>query len=401
MDCRSKFIEDLKCNVIIKGDQTFTELARLYGYPEENGANLCKKDYYKFLDDCKKQSKIKPSVDVFMPDELLMSYKSKGIASTVESAVKAVSTSKVLENLTLKSQWEAQGKGGEIITLKSYTNNVNPVILKQFRNDIVEDIKNYTKPNGFYYSDNTAKDNILIISLPDYHVARHKDYEESSNLYLESILRIFASVDMSKIEKVLYIIGNDLFNSDNVEYRTTRGTQQFDYLNWKESWKYTNKLVLDSIELLKETALVVDIIFVPGNHDQSKIYFLEDVVKAYYHNDAQVNIIGDENIFKNYVWGNSLLVFEHGEMKEADYPLIVASEFPKQWGDSTYRYVFCGHLHHTIVKEYRGNLFVKYLPSLSKSSDWEKSRGYRTCPKAEANIINKDLGLINTITINI
>lgn len=394
MDCRSKFIEDLKCNVIIKGDQTFTELARLYGYPEENGANLCKKDYYKFLDDCKKH--LPKSMIISDPEIEAQLALKKEIKDMYESVIDSS-----IENLTLKSQWEAQGKGGEIITLKSYTNNVNPVILKQFRSDIVEDIKNYTKPNGFYYSDNTAKDNILIISLPDYHVARHKDYEESSNLYLESILRIFASVDMSKIEKVLYIIGNDLFNSDNVEYRTTRGTQQFDYLNWKESWKYTNKLVLDSIELLKETALVVDIIFVPGNHDQSKIYFLEDVVKAYYHNDAQVNIIGDENIFKNYVWGNSLLVFEHGEMKEADYPLIVASEFPKQWGDSTYRYVFCGHLHHTIVKEYRGNLFVKYLPSLSKSSDWEKSRGYRTCPKAEANIINKDLGLINTITINI
>lgn len=63
-------------------------------------------------------------------------------------------------------------------------------------------------------------------------------------------------------------------------------------------------------------------------------------------------------------------MFEHGEMREGDYPLIMASEFPKEWGNSKFRYTFCGHLHHTIVKEHRGNCFVKFLPSLAKSSTW-------------------------------
>lgn len=377
MDYRSKFIDDLKCNLIIKGDQTFKSLASIYGYPEENGDNLCKKDYYKFIEDCKSKG-VKPD-------------------NTVSTAVESTE----YENLTLKSQWEVQAKGGEIKVLKSYTNNINPTILKQFRADLVEDIKTYSVPNGFYYTDQTKKENLLIISLPDYHVGRHNTLDKSYDLYMEAILRIISSVDMNTIDKILYIVGNDLFNTDNVDYKTTRGTQQFDYIKWKESWKYTNKLILDSIEVLKNATSLIDIIFVPGNHDVSKVYFLEDVVKAYYHNDAQVNIIEDENVFKKYVWGSSLLVFEHGEMAQNEYPSIVASEFPKDWGESSYRYVFCGHLHHMIVKEFRGNLFVKFLPSLSKSSDWEKSKGYKTSPKAEANIINKNTGLINTIVVNI
>ena len=83
-----------------------------------------------------------------------------------------------------------------------------------------------------------------------------------------------------------------------------------------------------------------------------------------------------------------------------DYPLIVASEFPEDWGNSKHRYVFCGHLHHTIVKEYRGNVTVKFLPSLAANSEWEKSRGYKTSPKAEGNVINKVDGLVDTIIIN-
>lgn len=35
MKFRQKFLEDLKCNVIIKDKQTFKELAEVYGYPKE------------------------------------------------------------------------------------------------------------------------------------------------------------------------------------------------------------------------------------------------------------------------------------------------------------------------------------------------------------------------------
>lgn len=703
MDFRKKFINDLKCEVTIKGNKTFKQLASLYGYPENNGENLCKKDYYRFKKHCKE---------------------------TDSSQSLNVNIDGIYENLVLKSQWEVQTKGGGKDILRSYRNDITPLQIKEFRDGLISDIKSFSPVNKFKPKElDIDTNNILLISIPDYHVGRESLSMNVVDTYINTIFNIIHKTDMSSIEKIVYVIGNDFFNSDNSAYTTTKGTQQFDYNTWKETWNFGKNLLLHSIECLKEYNLPVHVINVPGNHDcysddtevltksgfkkhydlnsndlvatinpltlvteyqeysdyfvkeysgkmikfnhrnlnsivtpnhrmfirpsnkdfyeyttakelhsnktssnyikisgynnnpdynisddlikllawintdgsinnkrlefniyQSKevyveeirdllnrlgigfnenkrdrktskikdrlllsckpqytftlnvkksgkeflenlkslipnkynvpqilkdcskrqvdiyikefikgdgcikennttlwaqiygtkellsdlqalcitngyncrqnintrgdyelylnfnevrpiingkyteeidysgkvwclttpnsnfitrregvvavqgncnrIFYLGDVIDAYYRNDQQVTVDNSDKLFKSILYGSSLLVFEHGELREVDYPLVIASEFPKDWGNSKFRYMFCGHLHHTIIKEFRGNCFVKFLPSLAKSSAWELSKGYRTSPKAEGCIINKDNGLIYNININ-
>lgn len=49
MNSRENFISDISNGKINKSDYTFAELAKMYKYPKDNGANLCKKDYYKVI----------------------------------------------------------------------------------------------------------------------------------------------------------------------------------------------------------------------------------------------------------------------------------------------------------------------------------------------------------------
>lgn len=381
MNFREQFIKDLRCNTIIKGKKTFKQLATLYGYPQDNGENLCKKDYYKFLEEC-------------------VSNKNK--KTSIEEVIKTTSKDvKSIDNLTLKSQWDVVTKNG-IETLRSYTNNVNPNQIQDFRRELIQDIASHSPINNYVFNTTKTvnKDNILVISLPDFHIGRETLSINIVNNYIGVIEQIISEVDMKRVEKIVYVIGNDFFNSDS-NYATTKGTPQFDFNTWKETWMFGKNLLLHSIEFLKQFNLPVDVINVPGNHDQNKMFYLADVIEAYFKNDKQVTIDNKSDLFKKYTYGNSLMMFEHGEMRDADYPLIMASEFPTEWGESKFRYIFCGHLHHTIVKEYRGNCFLKFLPSLAKSSSWEESKGYRTTPKAEASVINKYKGLTSTITINI
>lgn len=381
MDFRKKFLNDLKCEVIIKGSKTFKELADLYGYPKENGTNLCKKDYYRFKESCNNKNQSVPEIS---------------------NNIKNFNVESDYENLVLKSQWEVQTKGGGKDILRSYRNDITPLQIKEFRDSLISDIKNYSPVNKFVPKiPEYNRNNILLISIPDFHVGREPNSIDIVDKYMNTICSIINKTDMSTIEKIVYVIGNDFFNSDNPNYTTTGGTQQFDYNNWKDTWDFGKNLLLHSIEYLKEFQLPINIINVLGNHDRSKIFFLGDVIDAYYRNDKQIQVDNSDKLFKSLVHGQTLLVFEHGEMKETDYPLIMASEFPKEWGNTKFRYMFCGHLHHTIVKEYRGNCFVKFLPSLAKSSSWELSKGYRTSPKAEACIINSNDGLIYNININL
>ena len=396
MNFRQKFLEDLKCNVIIKDKQTFKELARVYGYPTENGANLCKKDYYKFIEDCK--NKDIPGVK----GERFNITLNKNFLSNADifgSSGHNVDLEKY-ENLVLKSKWEVQTKGGGIETLKSYTNNITPIQIKQFRDSIIEDISKYSPVNKFKFTKKSVnQNNILLLSLPDYHIGRETLSMDIVEKYINVLSNIISKTDMSTIEKIVYVIGNDFFNSDS-NYATTKGTPQFDFNTWTETWNFGKNLLLHSVEFLKQFNLPIDIINVPGNHDANKMFYLGDLVSSYFRNDTQIKVDNRTQLFKEYIYGTSLLMFEHGEMREGDYPLIMASEFPKQWGDSKFRYTFCGHLHHQIVKEFRGNCFVKFLPSLAKSSTWELSKGYKTSPKAEACIINSTDGLIYNININ-
>lgn len=377
MEFRKKFLNDLKCNVIVKGNKTFKQLAELYGYPDENGDNLCKKDYYRFKEKCIENNK------------------------DTQAVTKTLNPESKYNNLVLKSQWEVQTKGGGKDILRSYRNDITPIQIKEFRDSLISEIKSFSPVNKFTFKKpDIDTNNILLISIPDYHVGRQILSTEVANNYMNTIANIIHKTDMSTIEKIIYVIGNDFFNSDNSYYTTTKGTQQFDYGTWKESWNFGKNLLLDSIEYLKNYDLPIDVINVPGNHDSNKMFYLGDLIDAYYKNDDQVTVNNSDKLFKSFVYGSSLLVFEHGELRDVDYPLVIASEFPKEWGNSNFRYMFCGHLHHTIIKEFRGNCFVKFLPSLAKSSSWELSKGYKTSPKAEGCIINKNNGLIYNININ-
>ncbi len=397
---REKFLNDLKCSLVIKDSgTTFADLARLYGYPEENGANLCKKDYYKFIKACEDAKAIN-SEERYITNHIEELYYNSLVEennTTMASNKKPVDSE--IENLVLKSKWEVQTKGGGKDVLKSYRNDVTPLQIKKFREDLINDLRDYSPVKSFTVNKSIDYNkNMLLISLPDYHIGRRALSMDIVDEYIGVINKIIYRSDIDNIDRIVYVIGNDFFNSDS-NYSTTRGTPQFDYNEWQETWNFGKNLLLHSIEYLKEFGKPVDIINVPGNHDSNKIFYLGDVLEAYYRNDEQITIDNSTNLFKKYVYGNTLLMFEHGEMKDTDYPLIMASEFPREWGECEHRVTMCGHLHHTIVKEYRGNVTVKFLPSLATNSEWEKSKGYKTSPKAEGNIFSKTEGLIYTVNV--
>lgn len=387
MNFREKFLEDLRCGILIKGNVTFKQLAKIYGYPKENGGNLCKKDYYKFQKNCNKSEVVSSN---YIQEQDVVNPSTE------------FSTTSDYENLVLKSKWEVQTKGGGKDVLKSYRNDVTPLQIEEFRKSLIDDLKKYSPSSEYkFVKSDKNQDNLLLISLPDFHIGRETLSMNIVDKYIDTITNIIDKVDMNTIEKIVYVIGNDFFNTDsNNTYSTTKGTPQFDFNTWSETWKFGKNLLLHSIEVLKTFNLPVHIVNVPGNHDYQKCFFIGDLIDAFFRNDDQITIDNTDVLFKKFVHGNTLMMFEHGEMRDSEYPIIMASEFPKEWGNSKFRISYVGHLHHQITKEYRGNCIVKFLPSLAKASAWELSKGYKPSPKAEASVISKYDGLIYTININ-
>jgi predicted phosphodiesterase len=305
-------------------------------------------------------------------------------------------------NLQLKSRWQS-ASGQWLESYKSVGETTTDEI-KELKEDLFNDLKNLNKDNSqiFYQSKIGIDENLLEISLPDFHFGKVDDntIEEQANLYLQGIVDLVAKAKGYNISKILLPTGNDLFNSDTLDYTTTKGTPQLDNGTWQKTFRIGTQAVVKSIEYLKGIA-PVDVVIVQGNHDYQKCFYLGEILQAYYTNDENVNISNDINSpRKYYKYGNTLFGYTHGNLeKQAELPLIMAVESPIEFANSKYHYWRLGHIHKEMINEYQG-VVVETLPSLCSQDEWHKKMGYNSRRKAKAFIWNKEYGLEGTVQIN-
>lgn len=304
-------------------------------------------------------------------------------------------------NLELKSRW--QNAAG--IWLESYKNTSNVITddLIQLKDDLFEDLKKLNKTNQYKRPiANEDLENLLEISLPDYHFGKVDglSIEEQANNYVSIIMELVNKTNTDNISRILLPTGNDLFNSDTLEYTTTKGTPQLDNNTWQKTFRLGCQAVIKSIEYLKKIA-PVDIVIVQGNHDYQKSFYLGEILEAYYTFDENVTVNNDINSpRKYYTYGNTLFGYTHGDKeKMADLPLIMAVEKSIDFANTQYHYWRLGHIHKELVNEYQG-IVVETLPALTGQDEWHKKMGYNSKRKAKAYIWNKEEGLSGMVQIN-
>lgn len=135
-------------------------------------------------------------------------------------------------------------------------------------------------------------------------------------------------------------------------------------------------------------------------HGNSKMFYVGDVVDAWFHNNDNVIVNNNMHPFKFHHYGNNLIMYEHGELKTQDYPLIMATEVPRLFAETKYREVHCGHFHKEMLNEFRG-VKVRYLPSIAPNSQWEKKSGYKHLRAAQGLVWHQRDGLVSIHQINV
>lgn len=239
----------------------------------------------------------------------------------------------------------------------------------KFKNELIEAIRGEAKelPKVNDYSNKT----LLLFSLPDLHIGK-RPFEEISNDVMYAVANLFDRIDFSKKSyHILFVMGNDLLNTDS-GYSTTKGTPQFDYVEWAQSFKDAVVLIKSIIEKLLQYA-TLDIINVPGNHDYKRSFYVGQVIQEYY---KAGNIDADESPRKYYRFGKNLFGFDHGELKFSEYPLLMVRERPIDYSNTDNWEWFLGHQHTEKVDEIKG-FKVRFLPSLTRHIDeWHVKSGY-------------------------
>jgi len=280
-------------------------------------------------------------------------------------------------------------------------------LFKDLSETLINDLKNYSPkfPKLERIEDNDSY--LLVLDPADIHIGKLCSAFESGETYnnqvavkrvLDGVRGILQKVSSFKIDKILFIGGNDILHIDSPRRLTTSGTPQDTDGMWHTNFLIAKQLYVDVLEILL-TVADVHFTFNPSNHDYTNGFFLANVIETYFKNCE--NITFDCSIMhrKAYKYHTSLIGTTHGDgAKQQDLPLLMAVEFSKEWSETKHRYVYTHHVHHKTSKDYAG-ITIESLRSPSGTDSWHHRNGFQHAKKAvEGFLHSKDNGQILRIT---
>lgn len=200
--------------------------------------------------------------------------------------------------------------------------------------------------------------------------------------------------NVNLLEKIVYVIGSDEFNSEWTK-ATTRGTPQENMLPYQEAFMNICDYEVRMVELLRKYSDHIHIMYVPGNHDEYVGWHLIHWLQAVYRDNPSVVFDISPKYTKFISFYKSAMMFNHGD---AIKPEKLVGMFPvlykEKWSEAENYYVFTGDKHHEVSKDINGIKFYQ-LPALSGAKSlWDEKNGH-TCspPELTAFLIEKEQGM--------
>src|SRR4030042_6216639 len=207
-------------------------------------------------------------------------------------------------------------------------------------------------------------------------------------------------VSLHKPEKIVYIVGQDLYHMDNLAGHTTGGDHTLDVDG--RITKVHNKafsVTRDNIINCSKVA-PVEVIWIPGNHDFLASYMLAFALKVYFKNYKRVTVDVNENPRKARLWGSLLVGWTHSITgKHTVWSNELAQAFPELWGKSVFREWHHGDQHKKLDTKVTpiftsGGVVCRQLTALSPVDKWHTDNIFTDAvPGGEAFLWSQDQGI--------
>ena len=195
--------------------------------------------------------------------------------------------------------------------------------------------------------------------------------------------------------EALIVEVGDFFHTDNFDNRTTRSHHSLDVdSRWSKILSIGIRVMRRCIDRALEKHERVTVICEIGNHDDHTSIMLSHCLDLYYENNPRVMIDKSPQSFHWYRFGECLLGVTHGQKtKPQNLPGIMAVDRKEDWGQTTFRHFYTGHVHHDSVKEYPG-CTVETLRTLAARDNWHHSSGYRSQRDMKCDVWHRTRGRV-------
>lgn len=145
----------------------------------------------------------------------------------------------------------------------------------------------------------------------------------------------------------------------------------------------------------------VEITGVSGNHDKDLAHSLTLGLMAAYDGNPRVKVHWNPGKWWVRQFGKNMFVAHHGDRinfnRIAEY---VPAVWPKIWGETEYRYVDTGHVHHERVKDI-GGMTIRSYRTVAAADNYAASSGFYSRRSMHAQTFHKEEGQIIENMVNI
>ena len=122
----------------------------------------------------------------------------------------------------------------------------------------------------------------------------------------------------------------------------------------------------------------VDVIVNQGNHSRTNDIWMAELLRVAYGATGRVNVLNNDNVFIGYRMGNTFVMTHHSDKcKPARLAQVMATDFARDWGETEYRYIDVGHVHHSMVSKEHPGVFIESFNHLAATDRWAHDSGYR------------------------
>ena len=273
----------------------------------------------------------------------------------------------------LSSYWNKETHSGWYVSAMVTQKKQEPV---DYISKVIENFNPEYQPVDIVHINNKYENpSVGVLSIQDLHFGKEGNFtiiQDFKNAIRDLVLRAYAS---HKLEKIIYVVGGDLLNMDNFDGATTKGTPVDNEQRAYDAYNDAFNTLYWSVNYIKQFCNELEVVYLPGNHDRLSSYHIAHALSKCFQEEVNIKFNVEYSERKVVVYGDNFFAFEHGDVTKKLTPLVYATEFPKQWGGTTYRTCYTGHFHSKKVTEFVTDnevhgFSIKHLPSLSRSDYW-------------------------------
>lgn len=284
--------------------------------------------------------------------------------------------------------WQCQKKDGSDGTLYQSKITVRPrialvnedIIDEYFRN---KNFDGFAPVAPFKYN---PEDEYLEINITDLHIGllswmpetgENYDLKIVETRFREAIADVVYRCRGRRFKAIRFVTLGDILHVDNSKQETTNGTfQQIDG-RIPKIFDLAVDMISDALQELLVLKSPIEYVYIAGNHDRDSGYYLAKCIATMFRKNKNITFDISPNPIKAKTYGNNLVGYVHGDMPRKNLGTILLTNFRKEFGESTYAEVHCGHLH-SKSEEIVNGIKVIHLPALCESSYWEHQQGYKS-----------------------